>query len=98
MTAPLLPSWRYRSYPVPIIVLWVTGAEPDEDAVTIVGSLAERLAECLSWTYEQTRLPDPEPEPEGPSSADLREWAQESRAVADAALRLANAIAWEADR
>ena len=41
---------------------------------------------CLSWVYEQTRLPDPEPEPEGPWSADVREWAQESRAVADAAL------------
>ena len=45
----------------------------------------------------QTRLPEPEPEPDRRRD-DLREWAQESRAVADAALRLANAIAWEADR
>ena len=97
VTVPTLPSWQWDAN-AQALTLWRTGIHPGPDATLVTGPLAERLWDCLSWIDAQTRLPDPEPEPEGPSSADLREWAQESRAVADAALRLANAIAWEADR
>ena len=99
MTAPLLPSWHWDKE-TQTIEMWARWSDAPPDA-SVSGPVAAMLVDVLSWTYEQTRLPDPEPEPaepEGPSSADLREWAQESRAVADAALRLAQAIAWEADR
>ena len=97
MTAPRGPSWHWdkETQTIEMWARWSLDAPPD---ATVSGPVAAMLVDVLSWVYEQTRLPDPEPDPEGPSSADLREWAQESRAVADAALRLANAIAWEADR
>ena len=34
------------------------------------------VVDVLSWAYEQTRLPDPEPEPEGPSREALLEAAR----------------------
>ena len=102
MVTPSLPSWHWDA-DTRTLEVWQAGY-PGLHVVTAEGPVAGMLWDCLSWIDAQTRLPEPDAEPpepaepEGPSRADLREWAYESRAVADAALRLANAIAWGADR
>lgn len=97
MTGPILPSWHWdpeRSI-LDLSTLTPLGVQQSR---RIAGPLAERLWDCLSWIDAQTRLPEPDAEPEGPSSADLRANAQELRRLISQLGTVAEAIEWEADR
>lgn len=96
MVTPSLPSWHWDA-DTRTLEVWQAGY-PGLHVVTAEGPVAGILWDCLSWIDAQTRLPDPEPDPEGPSSADLRANAQELRRLISQLGTVAEAIAWEADR
>ena len=59
MTAPLLPSWHWDKE-TQTIEMWARWSDAPPDA-SVSGPVAAMLVDVLSWTYEQTRLPDPQP-------------------------------------
>ena len=88
MSIPRTPSWRYECPDLgeeASLTLWGSGWPPAA-AQVITGQLAERLADCLSWIADQETagLHAPrEPEPTGPTAADLADWSRRLRLVAD---------------
>ena len=85
MSIPRRPSWRYECPDLgkeASLTVWGSGWPPVA-AQVITGQLAERLADCLSWIVAQeTASHTPEPEPTGPTAADLADWARRLRLVA----------------
>lgn len=84
MTAPRGPSWHWDEE-TQTIEMWARWSDAPPDA-TVTGPVAAMLVDSLSWVYEQTRLPDQEPEPEPTPwhvRADLEAWARVLAGIAD---------------
>ena len=61
MTVPTTPSWHYAKGELELWDRWIDQDTPPD--VTITGPLADKLCTVLSWVAQQSRMPEPEPEP-----------------------------------